>query len=224
MKRIFLLISFISLSLLTFARPTVDDVSPAFKEHVREVLKQYIEVKSALVTADTKNITTSTNRLIKIVRTFDVTQLAPEEKTFYESQAAVLITEAIAMENERDVEAQREHFKSVSVAMVELVKGNNYDEKVAQASTRNAEGSTSRVAEENNGDMLAAKSTSKAIRVEKTKPADAGAVMCEDGQRKIKLCYCPIAKAYWLSYDDEADHKHNPYAPKLFKSKAASDK
>lgn len=209
MKRIFTLLTFLSLSFSLFARPAIDDVSPVFKEHVREVLKQYIEVKSALVTADIKEIKTSTNRMIKIVRTFDVTQLTPEEKTFYESQAAVLITEAIAMENEQEVDAQREHFKNVSTAVVELVKGNNYEAKVAQGTAKVSESTTA------NNETVAAKSVSRTIPApivtEKTKPSDSGKVVGTDGERKIRLCYCPIAKAYWLSYEDEANHNHNPY-------------
>lgn len=175
----------ILLSLTAIAAAANPVTSPIFQEHVRMMLKEYIALKSALVTANNRELKSATNRLIKTAQEFDATKLLAEERAFYQTNTQLLINETVAIQQLKDIEQQREHFKNLSNAMVELVKGNNYAAKL--------NGNTPALAEPNS-------------------PVGVGSILDEYGGRKIKLCYCNNAHGYWLSYDD--DDAANPYSGK----------
>lgn len=179
---------FFAFALLTLVATARTASSPIVKEHVRQLLKEYIAVKTAVVNANTRSIRKTSAQLIETAQAFDVSKLNAEERAFYEQYTKQLIAESQALQTISDIEAQREHFKSLSAAMVELVKGNNYASKFAA-----------------NGEGVA-------LKTPETKPEDAGNVLEEEGGRKIKLCYCGYSHGYWLSY--EGEDEDNPYVGK----------
>jgi hypothetical protein len=201
MKSIFSLLTLLLLlaaTTPTFAIPaihnsTTADVSPSLREQVRKLLKDYVEVKNALYGEEQKAARLHSGQMLKTLRTFNPTILESDEKAFYEAQTNALVNAIVKMSNEEDLAEQREYFKSVSASMVELVKGNNFAQNAGKAqetpTTNGADAATS-----------AARITSE------------NAPMLHDGEHKLCLRYCPIAKAYWISEADPANKEmDNPY-------------
>lgn len=199
MNRIFSLFVFIAIAALSlsYARADVNtptDASPLFKEQVRKLIDGYSEIKNALVTPDPKSAQAGAQKLIKVLRNFDVTKVTPEEKAVYEAAVQKIAPAAGQISNTTDLEVQRTNFKEVSNSMVQLI--------IANRTT---------VPDEDGKEQPASAIAAEELTKPRLGPMAKAVVLYEENEKKICLRYCPLGKGYFIS--EKGDMK-SPYVGK----------
>lgn len=96
-------------------------IDPAVKGQAAVLLKQYYEIKDALVASNAETASVSAGELAAALDTVDGSKMTDAQKAHWEKLKALLRTDAVHINRNKELEHQREHFAKLSNSMYSLV-------------------------------------------------------------------------------------------------------
>lgn len=118
MKRLFLIITFISGMMMT---TMAQDVK--VKTGFDQTLKAYFDLKNALAADNASLAETKANSLLLALKTFPVKNLTAAQQAEWKKQTIEIQRYTAPIVAEKDLKLQRKSFENVAAFMIRLVKG-----------------------------------------------------------------------------------------------------
>ncbi|MFT3744140.1 MAG: DUF3347 domain-containing protein [Pyrinomonadaceae bacterium] len=96
-------------------------VDPAVKSQIGTVLTQYYGVKDALVASDAAKASTNAGEIVTSLEAVDLTKMTDQQKTQWGKLNALIRTDAVHINRNKELEHQREHFAKLSGSVYAMV-------------------------------------------------------------------------------------------------------
>jgi hypothetical protein len=100
-----------------------EKVDKAVKSQLENLLVSYFDLKDALVETNAKKAAEKAQSFLTILTKVDVAKMTTSQASLYKKNAQSLKLDAEHIhKNTSDVESQREHFETLSISMLALIK------------------------------------------------------------------------------------------------------
>jgi hypothetical protein len=119
-------------------KPTFNDIKPGVTAALNEIIKDYLEIKSALANNDESDAKDKGKELFDALSNFDKSLLTAEQKKVYESEEDELKEDAEHIGKSK-LEHQREHFSMMSESIYAIVKAFGSSQQLYNIYCANAE-------------------------------------------------------------------------------------